>query len=171
MKFQKSRKDSNVVLKFQFFLVLFLLSSMAGLGQTPRTDTFYAVDLKEQDIEQVVKRILTYYFKPSGKPKVIYLAQEDIQKSWLPSIKNIEFQLLNADEIEQKKINVYLFSEIWQNTPSLYQVVFAYGDPRCKHLGDLWNFRVTKRKVSVWRKQDGQVEGWCSKPTLVVQTF
>lgn len=144
---------------------------MSVLGQKARADTFYVVELPEQDIKQVVKRILTYYFRPGAKPKVIYLAQENIQKSWLPSIKNIEFQLLKTDEIEQKRMDVYFFGEIWQNTPGLYKVIFAYGDPTCEHLGDLWNFRVSKDKVRLWRKQNSEIVGVCYKDPVSLEKF
>ncbi len=168
MKRSNRPHNLTVVLKFIFWLILISVFSIATLGQTART-VFYVVELRQQDIGRVVKRVLSYYFKPSNAPKVIYLAKEGIQKSWLPSIKNVEFQLLFTDEIEQKKINVYLFSDIWQETPGLYQVTFSYGDPNCKHLGDLWNFRLSNRRLSLWRKQDGQIEGKCSRDPAIVK--
>src|SRR5438045_5474040 len=100
MKFRNRVKDLTVVLKFLLFPVLILLLSLAVLGQTSRTDIFYVVELSQPTKGQVVKRILAYYFRPSRKPKVIYLAEEHIEKDWLPSIKNIEFRLLSSDEIE-----------------------------------------------------------------------
>ena len=146
-------------------MLVLISSSISTFGQSQQKDTFYLVELPQQTKEIVIKRILANYFKSTDKPKVIYIAEKGIEKQWLPFIKNIEFRLISREEAEQRKISVYLFSDIWENTPGLYQITFGYGDPDCKYLGDIWNFRESNPKVRVWRKRNGQVGGRCSHPS------
>ena len=139
--------------------------SIPVFGQSAETEKFYAVELSRQTKEQVVKRILTNYFKPTDKPKVVYIAEEGIEGKWMPSIVNIEFRLISRNEVEQRKISVYLFSDIWQNNLGSYQIVFGYGDPNCKYSGGLWKFRLSNTKVRLWRGRNVPIGGNCSHPS------
>jgi len=115
-------------------------------------------------VEQVVQRVLIWYFKASDKPKVIYLAEQGLQKSWLPSIKNIEFRLLTSEEIKQRKTSVYLFTEVEKHSPNTHNIVFTFGDAECKFAGDTWHFRISKPRMRLWRK--GSIFGDCSLPSI-----
>jgi hypothetical protein len=107
------------------FLMLGLISlSIPIFGQSPRTDTFYLVNLSQQTKENVIKRILANYFKPTDKPKVIYIAEEGIEKQWLPFIKNIEFRLISRDEVKQKKL-VFICSATYGKTRLVYTKLYS----------------------------------------------
>lgn len=109
-------------------------------------------------MREVVRRILVYKFKSPNRPKTVYLAKDGIDRSWLPTIPNIEFHLLSAEEIEDKETKVYFFSkpELLGKT---YSITFAFGDPDCDYLGQSWNFRVSKNKVRLWL--DRETGGGC----------
>lgn len=141
--------------------VLILISTFSIIGFAQITESGEPPELviPEKAMEQVVRRVLIWSFKPRNKPTVIYLAEQDIKQTWLPPIKNIEFQLLSVEEIRQKDLTVHFFTK-----PDLsgktYNIGFAFGNPTCKYLGENWHFRISERKVRLW--QNGGVGGFCS---------
>jgi len=140
-----------------FTLILIPAFSFTGFGQTEESDDKPVV-VPEYAMEQVVRRVLTYSFKPRNKPTIMYLAEQEIKQSWLPTIKNIEFRLLSIEEIHQKDMNVHFFTkpDLSENT---YDIGFAFGDPTCKYSGVNWSFRISKQKIRLW--QNGGVGGGC----------
>ncbi len=142
-----------------FALVLISGFSIIGFAQTIESEEPPDLVVPEQAMEQVVRRVLVWSFKPRNKPTVIYLAEKGIKQSWLPTIKNIEFRLLSIEEIHQKDLKVHFFTkpDLLGNT---YDIGFAFGDPTCEYLGVYWHFRISKQKVRLW--QNGGVGGGCS---------
>jgi hypothetical protein len=145
--------------RFLFALILIFSFSLAGFAQTEESDETPVV-IPEQAMEQVVRRILTWYFKPRSKPKIIYLSEQGLKKSWLPQIKDVEFRLLSETEIAEKE-GVYFFTKIEKRPGNKFYIGFAFGDPGCSYAGDSWNFRISKQKVKLWQPDEG-FGGGCS---------
>lgn len=148
----------QLVRRFLFALILISSFSVLGLAQTEESNETSVV-VPEQAMEQVVRRVLVWSFKPRNNPTVIYLAEQGIKQSWLPTIKNIEFRLLSIDEIQEKDLKAHFFTkpDLSGNT---YNIGFAFGDPTCEYLGINWHFRISRQKVRLW--QNGGVGGGCS---------
>jgi len=136
-------------LKILFSLLLIFSFSIIGFGQTEESEESPAVQVPEQAMKQVVRRILVWYFKPRKQSKTIYLAAQDIQKSWLPKIKNIEFEFLSGKEIKENNSDVYFFTEP-EKSGNKFDVGFAFGNPDCNNDGEIWHFRISKQKVRLW---------------------
>ena len=139
----------QIILRSLLALVLISGFSIIGFAQGEESEELPQVIVPEQAMEQVVRRVLVWSFKPRNKATVIYLAEQRIKQSWLPKIKNIEFRLMSANEIEEKTLEVYFFTE-----PELlgkkYGIGFVFGDPACEYLGDYWHFRISEEKVRLW---------------------
>ncbi len=141
-----------------FASILICSFSIVGFSQTVEANEM-AVVVPDHAMEQVVRRVLVWSFKPRNKPTFIYLADQRIKQSWLPAVKNIEFRLLSSDEIEQKNLKVYFFTkpELLGET---YNIGFAFGSPNCDYRGAFWHFRISRQKVRL--DQNGSVGGGCS---------
>ncbi|HEY0430112.1 MAG TPA: hypothetical protein VGC76_20180 [Pyrinomonadaceae bacterium] len=130
-------------LKFLFLISLIFCFSTQNFGQTSD------INVPDKAMEQVVRRILTWYFKPRSEPKKICLSSRGIKKAWLPEIKNIDFQLIPDEELGQSG-NVFFFT-----APTLengrYEIGFGYGEPDCSASGDTWYFRLSKQKTRLWK--------------------
>lgn len=145
---------------FRFLIALILISSFSFVGFAQTDDTEETpILIPNEAMEQVVRRVLVWSFKPRNKPTLIYLGEQRIKQSWLPTIKNIEFRLLSAEEIERKNLEVYFFTEP-ELSGKTYSIGFAFGTPNCNYLGDYWHFRISNQKVRLW--QNGGVGGGCS---------
>lgn len=96
--------------------------------------------------KQVVKRIVTWYFKSPKKPQTIYVAAQNIQKEWLPTIRNIEFVILEKQPPKGYERKVYFFRPLEMQKGS-FLLPFGYGDPDCDSIGDTWSFRVNGSRV------------------------
>lgn len=148
----------RMVICLLLMLALSFGCSNIVFGQMPDSEETPDVIVPERALEQVVRRVLVWSFKPRDKPTVVYLAEQEIKQSWLPTIKNIEFRILSAEEIEQKNIKVYFFTKP-ALTENIYDIGFAYGTLNCDYWGTGWYFRISKRKVRLW--QSGTVGGAC----------
>jgi hypothetical protein len=146
------------VRRFLFALILISSFSLAGFAQTEEeSDETPSISIPEQAMEQVVRRILTWYFKPRSKPKIIYLYDEQrqgLKKSWLPQIKGVEFRLLSETEAAERD-DVYFFTKIEKRPKNKFYIGFAFGDPSCDYEGESWNFRISKQKVRLWQSDEG----------------
>ena len=140
-----------------FSLILLFSFSIFSFGQTEETEESPVV-VPEQAMEQVVRRILIWHFKPRKQPKTIYLAAQGIQQSWLPIIKNIEFKLLSDEEIKQKDEKIYFFAQLTKDA-NKFGIGFAFGNPTCNYIGDYWYFRISNQRVRLW--QSGDIIGNC----------
>ncbi len=130
-----------------------------------------AVKLPDPVMEQVVKRIVTWYFKVPKKSKTIYFAAETIKKEWLPKINNIDFVVLEArnpsfyeDEYQRK---VYFFHEV-ERSAKHFTIDFGYGLPNCDADGDTWAFRVSDSRIRLWKQTFVGWKGGCSSPSFAV---
>ena len=139
--------------RFLFALILISTFSLLGFAQTEESEEPPVV-IPDRAMEQVVRRILVWHFKPRNQKKVIYLAEKGIQKSWLPKIKGIEFRLLSETEVEEKE-RVHFFTALEKRSPRKYYIGFAFGDPTCDYIGDTWYFRLSKEKVRLWKPNKG----------------
>lgn len=128
------------------------------------------VTLPDAVMEQLVRRIVTWYFKPSSRPKIIYLSERNIKKEWLPTITNIKFVLLpesSAEETEGTYIfsgNIYFFDRVGKEGRR-FSITFGIGDPTCNSYGDVWYFRVIRNRVRL-STNTGQFGSNCSRNTL-----
>lgn len=138
-----------------FALILIFGFSLVGFAQPEEADET-PVSVPEQAMEQVVRRILTWYFKPRSKPKIIYLSEQPqgLKKSWLPQIKGVEFRLLSETEVAEKE-GVYFFTELEKRPKNRFYIGFAFGSLNCTYTGDSWNFRISKQKVKLWQPDKG----------------
>lgn len=112
------------------------------------------VTLPDAVMEQVVKRIVTWYFKsPKKAKKTIYFAEENIKKEWLPAIANIEFVISKKGEKDYEQ-SVYLLRNLQKNGNG-YEIWFGYGDRDCDAGGDIWSFHVRGSRVRLWKTHVG----------------
>jgi len=158
---RRNDRETSKQIAFRLLFALVLISSFSiiGFGQTLESEEPPDVIVPEQAMEQVVRRVLVWSFKPRNKPTVIYLAEQGIKPSWLPMIENIEFRLLSIEEIQQKDLKVHFFTKP-DRSGNTYDIGFAFGDPTCDYSGENWHFRISKQKVRLW--QNGGVGGLCS---------
>lgn len=146
-------------LRLLFALIIISGFSIIGFAQTEESEEPSEVIVPEHAMEQVVRRVLVWSFKPRIKPTVVYLAERGIRRSWLPTIKNIEFRLLPIEEIQQKNLKVHFFT-VPDFSENKYSVGFAFGEPNCEFLGENWCFRISNQTVKLWLC--GGVGGGCS---------
>lgn len=132
--------------------------SIVGFAQTVESEDTSVV-VPERAMEQVVRRVLIWSFKPRNKPTVIYLAEQEIKQSWLPTVRNIEFRLLSNEEIQQKSLKVHFFTKP-EFSENEYSIGFAFGSPVCEYKGEYWCFRISNKKVKL--QLCGAVGGDCS---------
>jgi hypothetical protein len=142
-------------------LLLTLVPLKISFAQAVGPASFSDIAAPNQAMERAVPRILGWYFRPSRRPKVIYLAGDDIRTSWLPHVKNIEFRLLSSEEVRQRDEEVYFFTAA-ESTGGSFRIGFAYGTPGCVHVGDTWQLRISKKRIRLWR-DGGSIAGGCSR--------
>ena len=145
----------SAVFSLIFVLTLILNFAPVVSSQTPEFD----VDVPEQVMQQVVRRVLVYSFKPRSKPMVVSIAEQGIKSSWLPKIKNVEFRLLSDEEIQRRDLELYFFTKpnYWRNK---HNIGFAFGEPHCVFSGNNWRFSFQNQQVKLWQKYG--VGGGCS---------
>lgn len=148
--------NKNLLKSFLLFSLIFSFS-LNVFGQSEETEE---VVVPDQSMEQVMRRILIWSFKPRKKPTTIYLAAEGIKQSWLPEIKNIEFKLLSEEEIPQKEIDIYFFVRL-EKDGNKFGIGFVFGSYKCSYIGDYWYFRISNQKVRLWKSNMG-IGGGCS---------
>lgn len=136
-------------------LIPILVLSASVFGQTAGdSDTGAPVDIPRQAMEQVIRRVLTWSFKPQKQRKTIYLYDEWIEPSWLPSIKNVEFELVSFDRLGERPGGIYHLTPICVSR-GRFVLELAFGDPVSggtldKEATNSWAFRVSKQKVRLW---------------------
>jgi hypothetical protein len=108
------------------------------------------VTVPEDAMEQVVRRIVTWYFKPRTKSKTIYLSNSGIKAEWLPNIRNIKFVLVEPNSPEADYPGVYFFKDVRLDT-GVYSVDFGFGEPTCDATGDTWSFRWEGSRVRLYQ--------------------
>jgi hypothetical protein len=104
-------------------------------------------------MKEVVRRVVTWYFKPRNTPRTIYFSGKGIKKEWLPSIRNIEFIVLEKDSPRYDG-PVYFF----QHPRSLgkgFTIEFGRGDPECHAIGDTWGFHIAGERVHLFQAGGG----------------
>ncbi len=148
----KSQKKTNnyYSLRILFTVILILGFSAFVFGQTKASDKTSVAIVTNDVRKQIVRGILIRYFKPRNQKKTVYLAKEGLQQSWLPRIKGIDFQLLSPPAYEHK--HHYVFTDIEKLVSGKYEISFAHGCmPGCGYMGDIWNFRILKQRVLLWK--------------------
>jgi hypothetical protein len=138
-------------------VALIFCFTFVAVGQTPESDETLRVAIPPTVHAQTVKRILTWYFKPSNQKKVITVVGDGLERSWLPKIKGIEFRLLTREETNQSGESVYVFREIEKLKGGGYEIPFGFGSLGSGYEGDVWFFRFSKRNVTLWKQSNA---GW-----------
>ena len=108
--------------------------------------------LPDAVMQQVVSRIVTFYFKPRKSPTTIYFSDRGIKPEWLPRIRNIRFDLVKYDghPIGYKG---YVFSSL-ERAGKFYTIGFGYGDLDCNGIsGKMWSFSVKGKKIRLQPQQ------------------
>jgi hypothetical protein len=106
-------------------------------------------------MEQVVRRVLTWSFKPQKVRKTVLLYDEGIQPSWLPTIKNVDFELVSFDQLDERPGGIYHLSPVCVSR-GRFVFELAFGDPVSggtlgKEGTSNWAFRVSKQKGRLWQ--------------------
>lgn len=141
----------------RIFLLILVVSVFPWPAFAQDEDEKPKVELPDQVMSQVVRRIVRWYFKPANRPREIHFSENGIQASWLPKLKNIEFILLNDNDSLRQEKGVYFFKAPDQ-TGKTYSIDFGFGDLNCDASGDTWKFKLIGSKVGVWR--DDPKRGW-----------
>jgi hypothetical protein len=158
-------KLDNKAVKLLLLSILILTFSSIALGQPDYEEVSESVvKVPEFAMEQIVRRVLVLSLKPGAIPKVVYLSNRLVKRSWLPYIKNINFKLV-TDQEARKSEGVYFFTQ-----PRLEQGVreigFGYGHPDCEGTVETWRFRIYGQKVKLWR--NGSFDMICSEPASIL---
>lgn len=155
-------------LKIHKILFVVLILPILVLGQGEEREKSQLGSVAKEVVKDVVYRVLVYNFKPRTKKKRILLADRIyfseagstnaeilIDETWLPKIRNIDFQLQSPRDDE----DIYFFKE-WDDESHARKVLFGYGHPACSYSGNVWIFRVIGSKSRLWL--DGGAGGGCS---------
>lgn len=113
----------------------------------------------ERLLRTVVRRIIIATIKPEAKPRKVLIVEGPVKKEWLPSIRNVEFEIIPRDSDKDKLRDSYYFTEV-EIKPYGYDIGFGHGDPSCSHSGDTWTFRYVGRKIKL--QQTGGFRGSCN---------
>ncbi|MEQ1762426.1 MAG: hypothetical protein ABL984_04680 [Pyrinomonadaceae bacterium] len=131
---------------------------MSSLAQDSNLEK---VRLADNVKRQVAARILRYQFKPRRTQTKIPLAESQVKREWLPEIKNISFELVPDEKIQNRGTEVFLLNfndlEVEGRT---YTLSVGWGN-FCNASGNLWSFIVTSNKVRLWPVNGGWGSG-CS---------
>jgi len=139
----------------RIILIGCLLTSLNSSLFSQKTADEPKATVPEEVMEQVVKRIVTWYFKAPKNPKTIYFAA-DIKKEWLPKIDNIDFVVLEKPARSRYNRKVYFFRDIEKRRKGI-RISFGYGDDlNCGSTGDYWTCRLEGSRVKLtgpaWRR-------------------
>jgi hypothetical protein len=147
-------------IKLHFFLLISFLFFGIVKAQESESKELTQISIPANIKQEIVRRILVFKFKPTKRPKVVNLAKQDIDSSWLPKILNIEFRLLSDEEVEDSKTDIYFFTPI-ELERKTYSIGFAFGDPGCDYSGNGWSFRITNNRLRLWYA--GRIGGGCGE--------
>ena len=135
---RSSRPSLKAMKRFFLIVVLAICLSPAVFAQDEGEDP--RVTLPDVFMEQLVTRIVNWYFKPAKKPKRVYFGG-NIKKEWLPKIKNIEFVIP-----EKSERPVFYFGDILKYS-GRHRIDFGYGKACEGSIGDYWTFMVVGSRV------------------------
>ena len=138
------------MLRLLLISLLFAVLSFPALAQGEEKP----VTVPDAAMQQVVRRVVTWYFKPRTKPKTIYFSNQGIKADWLPNIRNINFVLVEPDSPESHERGVYFFKDVRIESRE-YLVDFGFGDPGCRARGDTWSFRVVRSRLRLYQINGG----------------
>ena len=133
---------------FRFTLGVALFVSLLSFAVHSQDDTNEKVVLPDAIMKQVVARILTYEFRPRRIRTTIPLAASQVKREWLPTIKNIEFDLVPDKQIPSLEKGVFLFEPVVRDGDG-YTINVGWGD-LCSASGGVWKFSLADGKVRLW---------------------
>lgn len=137
-------------LKYLFLIGFTLVVTTAALGQGGEVSDEPALIVPVYGMDQVVRRILIWSFKPRNKKRIVYLSGNGIDPAWLPRIKNVDFRLLSDEEVQQRRPKGFYFFRPLDFEPGVYEIGFGFGVPPCKGSGNSWRYRMSGQKVKLW---------------------
>ncbi len=112
----------------------------------------------EKAMEQVVRRLLLLYFKPSNQKTVVFLDKGNIRKSWLPRISGVQFKLIDSNDSRFRYQHHFEFefsvNELEETSKGKYEIGFGFGCPCSGYDGDLWHFVVKNERLVSLKKLD-----------------
>lgn len=154
----------NTYSKLFAAIVLFFCLTLTAFGQTPESSETSPAAIPPAAKAQIVSKILTWYFKPQSRKKVVTISNDDVEAAWLPKIKGVEFRLISEAEAHEtnEKVYVFRFTELDDLKGNWREIGFGFGAFGDGFMGDTWAFRLANRKLSLFKKNDG---GWGSSGT------
>lgn len=129
--------------------VLAAISLIANVAaQAPDDDQ---LTLPDAVMKQVVSRILTWNFKPAGRPTTVLIGARGIKPGWFPASQNITFQLAPENDALKAKNGVFLFEGV-QRIKKRFSINAGRGDFECDAFGATWEFKVgVNGNVRLWQ--------------------
>jgi len=153
-----------------FFILIISVSDATSAQVTGNSDDSNAV-VPEEAMSQVVRTVLSSYFKPKSPGRTVYLDKAYIRKLWLPRISGVQFRLIDSHDSSfsvRHHFRFDFFIALDETSNGQYDIGFAFGCPCSGYKGDLWHIVVKNQKlVSLKKKSDeGYVSsGYDSGPT------
>ncbi len=137
------------------FTAVLSLSTVSG-QQSSNTDKLV---LPDSVMRQVVSRILIWHSKPSRQSKTIPVSEHGVKREWLPSIRNVKFQLASDNDALKSERGVFLFEGL-ERIGRHYSINVGWGDSDCDGSGESWAFNVANAdKIRLWRLNEGWGRG------------
>ena len=137
--------------------IFFLL--VAAVTTTPGQESSVpgTVSLPDAVMRQVVNRVLVWYIKPSPRTRTLPVSERGVKSEWLPSIANVNLELVSDNDALKSKSSVFLFDDL-QLSAGRYSINVGWSDLACRGGGDVWKFTVGQNgRVRLWRAKG---EGW-----------
>jgi hypothetical protein len=128
-------------------LILLLMSASNAQNAVDETED---VVLPDAVMTQVVSRIIRWKFKPSRTPKKIPVSNRSIKREYLPTIPNLEFELVPDADAETYEKDILIFEDIERLSDSQYTINVGWGEPGCFASGETWKFSVKSDRVRLW---------------------
>lgn len=126
-----------------------------------------SIELPDEIMKQVVRRVLIWEFKPVKHRKVIRLFDLGIKREWLPKIKNVNFSLLNSDASATEAGSDAFFFRPAEKDGKDYIIGFGYGDPNCGAEGKIWPLRIVKGRARIRFNETGGFGSGCSSDSVL----
>jgi len=142
-------------------ILLCLVSSSLGQEDNDK------VVLPDAVMKHVVGRIVRFHFGHSKTKRVVPVSAIDMRPEWFPSMPNVEFRFVSDNEILTYKTGAFLVENIARDG-SAYTVNVGWGNHTCDGGGgNIWKFRLSGERVTVWPTKLGWGTGCGNYPPTI----
>jgi len=132
-----------------FITVTVLVMIIAILRGTAISQEPEKVVLPDPIMQEVVSRIVRWYYKPAKRPRTVQVWASTVKPDWMPSIHNLTFELVR-DYAEVRNLNKVFFVKDIEQVNGFYEIEIGWGDKECEATGDYWRFRPSNDGVRLW---------------------